>query len=65
MPSRGKSKVTKGAKAQEAFAAAPTMHDALVHVEAVLSIVSPRSHTKEYLETLDQVRSALAKAEGR
>jgi hypothetical protein len=33
---------------------------ALEHVEAVLSIVQPRSHTKEYLETLEQVRGALA-----
>jgi hypothetical protein len=33
---------------------------ALDHVEAVLSIVQPRSHTREYLETLDQVRGVLA-----
>lgn len=44
------------------IAAAPTMYAALVHAEAVLSIVMPRSHMKEYLETLDEVRAALAKA---
>lgn len=44
------------------IAAAPDMHAALDRVEALLSIVLPRSHTKEYLETLDQVRAALAKA---
>lgn len=44
------------------IAAAPEMYAALDHVEAVLSIVMPRSHMKEYLETLDEVRAALAKA---
>jgi hypothetical protein len=46
------------------IAAAPDMYEALNHVEAVLSIVQPRSNTKEYLETLAQVRTALAKAHG-
>lgn len=47
------------------LAAAPSMYEALDRVEAVMSIVQPRSDTKEYLDTLRQVRAALAKAEGR
>lgn len=35
---------------------------ALDHVEAVLSIVEPRSHKAEYLVTLSEVRAALAAA---
>src|SRR4051812_4401332 len=33
------------------MAAAPSLYEALDHVEAVMSIVQPRGHTKEYLET--------------
>ena len=33
----------------------------LDHVEAVLSIVEPRSHKAEYLTLLEQVRAVLAK----
>lgn len=43
-------------------AAGPELYDALAQCETVLMIVRPRSHTKEYLACLDQVRSALAKA---
>lgn len=35
---------------------------ALDHVEAVMTIVEPRSNKAEYLETLHQVRAALSKA---
>jgi hypothetical protein len=40
------------------------MLEALQHVEAVMSIVAPRSDTKEYLEALDKARAAIAKAQG-
>jgi hypothetical protein len=46
------------------IAAAPDMLDALDHVEAVLSIVEPRSDKAEYLNCLEQVRAAIAKAQG-
>lgn len=45
------------------IAAAPEMYEALVQVEAVLSIVQPRSHMAEYT-TLEQVRAALTTARG-
>jgi hypothetical protein len=35
------------------------MRDALRAAETVMMIVEPRSHKKEYLETLAQVRAAL------
>ena len=44
------------------IAAAPQMLAALRTVEAVMSIVRPRSDTAEYLAALDQVRAAIAKA---
>lgn len=47
------------------IAAAPDMLAALTVVEAVMTIVPPRSDTAEYLEALDKVRAAIAKAEGR
>jgi Mg2+ and Co2+ transporter CorA len=37
---------------------------ALEHVEAVLSIVEPRSDKAEYLATLAEVRAAIAEAKG-
>ena len=46
------------------IAAAPEMAEALDRVEAVMSIVPPRGKMAEYLETLAQVRAALAKARG-
>lgn len=46
------------------IAASPEMFEALDHAEAVMSIVLPRSHTAEYIECLDKIRAALAKARG-
>lgn len=43
---------------------APTMYETLYRVETLLSIVQPRSDTKEYLETLAAVRAELAAARG-
>ena len=56
-------------RANAAFALlAWSSHDELVaacdHAEAVMSIVMPRSNTAEYIETLQQIRAALAKARG-
>ena len=41
------------------IAKAPDMLAVLDHVEAVMSIVQPRSSKKEYLETLAEVRAVL------
>lgn len=38
--------------------------EVLERVEALLSIVRPRSHTREYLETLREVRGVLAAVRG-
>lgn len=37
--------------------------EAAVHAEAVMSIIEPRSDKKEYLETLFELRAAIAAAE--
>lgn len=44
------------------IAASPDMLAALVHVEAIMSIVPPRTAKAEYLAALDHVREAIAKA---
>ena len=44
--------------------AAPDLVGALDHVEAVLSIVEPRSHKAEYLTLLEEARAVLARVRG-
>ena len=44
------------------IAAAPDLLEALETVEAVLSIVEPRSDKAEYLAALNKTRAAIAKA---
>ena len=46
------------------IAASPDLLAAAIHAEAVLSIVEPRSNKAEYLETLSELRAAIAKATG-
>ena len=49
-------------KVDKAHAAMPALLAAAVHAEAVMSIVEPRSDKKEYLETLFELRAAIAAA---
>lgn len=49
-------------EATKAHAAVPALLAAAVHAEAVMSIVEPRSDKKEYLETLFELRAAIAAA---
>jgi hypothetical protein len=46
------------------IAASPALLEAARRAEAVLTIVAPRSHTAEYLETLTELRAALALSRG-
>ena len=45
------------------FSAAEEMLAALTHVEAIMSIVPPRTATAEYIAALEHVRAAIAVAE--
>lgn len=49
-------------KVDKAHSAMPALLAAAVHAEAVMSIVEPRSDKKEYLETLFELRAAIAAA---
>lgn len=46
------------------IAAAPDLLAVARRAEAVLTIVAPRIHTAEYLETLAELRAALSRATG-
>lgn len=49
-------------KADKAHRATAILLAAAIHAEAVMTIVEPRSDKKEYLETLHELRAAIAAA---